>query len=375
MRFLLAPDSFKESMTSKEACDAMEKGIKKVLKDAKCIKVPIADGGEGTVEALVTATNGKIYKTMVLNPLGEKIEATFGILGNENTAIIEMATASGLNLIKPLYRNPLLTTTYGTGQLIEKALDMNVKHIILGIGGSATNDGGAGMIQALGAKLLDENGKDIPFGGSSLCKLKTINLDNLDKRLKNITIEVACDVENPLTGINGASYVFGPQKGATPEMVKTLDKNLIHYGNVIKEYLNIDVFNLKGSGAAGGLGAALVAFLNGKLTKGIDLIIEHTNLEEKLKDIDFVLTGEGCIDYQTLYGKTLLGIANISKEQNVKVIAFSGKLGQDIDKLYEEGITSIFSIMQGVCCLEDALQNGQKNLEITVENVIRLLNI
>lgn len=235
MKFILAPDSFKESMTSKEACDAMELGIKKVIKDAECIKVPMADGGEGTVEALVEATNGTIHKVKVTAPLGNEVEAIFGVLGNKTTAVIEMASASGIHLVKREERNPLITTTYGTGELIRAALDLGVKHIVIGIGGSATNDGGAGMIQALGGKILDKDGNQIAFGGGELSKVEKIDLTELDKRIKEVTIEVACDVTNPLVGETGASAIFGPQKGATEEMVKILDKNLSNYAKVIKK--------------------------------------------------------------------------------------------------------------------------------------------
>ncbi|MEG2290963.1 MAG: glycerate kinase [Clostridium sp.] len=375
MKFILAPDSFKESMSSKEACDAMERGIKKIIPTAECIKVPMADGGEGTVEALVEATNGTIHSVIVTAPLGNKVEAIFGVLGNKKTAVIEMASASGIHLVKREERNPLITTTFGTGEIIRAALDLGVKHIVIGIGGSATNDGGAGMIQALGGKLLDKNYKEIAFGGGSLGSLNKIDLSNLDSRLKETIIEVACDVTNPLVGETGASAVFGPQKGATEEMVKELDNNLLHFARIIKETLGRDVANIEGAGAAGGLGAALLSFLNGELKKGIDLIINHTELKDKIKGSDFVFTGEGAIDSQTIYGKTPMGVANVAKEQGVKTIAFAGKVGEGVENLYGVGIDSIFSIMQGVSTLDNALKDGKKNLELTVENVVRLINI
>lgn len=373
MKFILAPDSFKESMTSKEACEAMEKGIKKVIKDAECIKVPMADGGEGTVEALVESTNGEIHEVEVLDPLGKKIHAYFGVLGNKTTAVIEMATASGIQLIKREQRNPLITTTYGTGQLIKAALDKKIKHIIIGIGGSATNDGGAGMIQALGGKLLDKEGKEISFGGGSLNNLENIDLSNLDCRLKDVTIEVACDVTNPLIGEKGASVIFGPQKGATLEMVKELDENLSHYADVIKKYLGKDIAYAEGAGAAGGLGAALLAFLDGKLKRGIDLVIKHTDLNEKVKGADFVFTGEGSIDSQTIFGKTPIGVAKVAKKENVKTIAFAGKVGKGVENLYPEGIDAIFGILTGVSDIDEALALGKENLERCIENVIRIL--
>lgn len=374
MKFVLAPDSFKESMTSKEACDAMERGIKKVISNAQCIKVPMADGGEGTVEALVYGTKGKIKKVFVTGPLGkEKVSASYGILGNGKRAIIEMAEASGIQLVERNLRNPLLTTTYGTGELILDAINNGVKHIIIGIGGSATNDGGAGMFQALGGKLLDEDGNELGFGGAELLKLHKIDLSTLDSRIKDINFEVACDVTNPLVGVNGASYVFGKQKGATEEDIELLDKALTNYAEVIKRDLGIDVKYMEGAGAAGGLGAALLVFLNGKLKKGIELVIKHTALEEKLKGANYIFTGEGAIDSQTIYGKTPMGVAMVAKKHGVETIAVAGKVGDGVEELYDLGIKSIFSIMRGVESLDEALKNGAENLEKTTEAVVRLL--
>lgn len=374
MKFILAPDSFKESMTSKEACDAMEKGIKKVIKNAEIIKVPMADGGEGTVEALVTSTNGKFIETLVTHPLGkEKVKARYGILGDGSKAIIEMAEASGIQLVKREERNPYITTTYGTGELILDSINRGVKHILIGIGGSATNDGGAGMIQALGGRLLDSKGNDLPFGGKALENIKKIDLSNLDKRLKDIKFEVACDVTNPLIGETGASRIFGPQKGATEEMIVVLDNALKNYSEVIKRDLGIDITYEEGAGAAGGLGGALLAFLNAELKKGIELVIKHTGLNEKVKGADFVFTGEGGIDSQTIFGKTPMGVASVAKANNVKTIAFAGKIEEGSENLYEVGITSIFSIMRGVSDIDTALKMGKYNLEKTVENVMRIL--
>lgn len=374
MKFVLAPDSFKESMTSKEACDAIEKGIRKVIKNAEIIKVPMADGGEGTVEALVTSTNGEFIETLVTHPLGkEKVKARYGILGDGSKAIIEMAEASGIQLVKREERNPYITTTYGTGELILDAINRGVKHILIGIGGSATNDGGAGMIQALGGRLLDSKGNDLPFGGKALENIDRIDLSNLDKRLKDIKFEVACDVTNPLIGETGASRIFGPQKGATEEMIVVLDNALKNYSEVIKRDLGIDITYEEGAGAAGGLGGALLAFLNAELKKGIELVIKHTNLNEKIKGADFVFTGEGGIDSQTIFGKTPMGVASVAKANNVKTIAFAGKVEEGSENLYEIGITSIFSIMRGVVDIDTALKMGKYNLEKTVENVMRIL--
>ncbi|MBZ9635001.1 glycerate kinase [Clostridium sp. FP1] len=373
MKFLLAPDSFKESMTAKEAADAMERGIRKVIPYAECIKVPMADGGEGTVQSLVDATEGELYKVLVKGPLGDEVEATFGVLGDKKTAVIEMASASGLHLVPRGKRNPLLTTTYGTGQLIKAALDKGVNHLIIGIGGSATNDGGAGMIQALGGKLLTLDNEEINLGGGYLNLLHKIDLDGLDKRLKGTTIEVACDVTSPLTGKNGASYIFGPQKGATLEMVKILDDNLSHYAKIIKQQLGMDIESIPGAGAAGGLGAGLLAFFRAELKRGIELVTEHTKLKEKMQYTDYVFTGEGSIDAQTLYGKTPLGVALIAKEYNIPVIAFAGRIGDGVEALYEHGINSIIGILSEADTIEKALKKGPENIERTCENIARII--
>ena len=333
---VLAPDSFKESMSAKEACIAMERGIKKVNQDIKCVHVPMADGGEGTMQSLVDATNGKIYSLEVVGPLGNKVQAEYGILGDREVGILEMASASGIHLVSLDKRNPLITTTYGTGELIKACLDKGVKKLLIGIGGSATNDGGAGVIQALGGKLLDKDGNELGFGGGELGKLHNIDLTNFDPRLKDVVVEVACDVNNPLCGEKGASNVFGPQKGATPDMVSLLDNNLKHYANIIKEQIGMDVLEVPGAGAAGGLGAGLMAFLNGTLKKGIEIVIEYSGLEEKVKEADMVWTGEGSIDFQTQYGKTPLGVATIAKKYDKPVIAFAGRVGDKIDVLYEK---------------------------------------
>ena len=372
---VLAPDSFKESMTAKEVCEAMERGIRKANSQIRCIHVPMADGGEGTMQSLVDATGGRVYSKEVLGPLGNNVVAEYGILGNGEIGVIEMASASGIHLVDSEKRNPLITTTFGTGQLIKACLDKGVKKLLIGIGGSATNDGGAGFIQALGGRLLDENGDDLSYGGGALAKLHTIDLSNLDERLKYVSVEVACDVNNPLCGKEGASYVFGPQKGATREMIEILDQNLSHYAEVIKEQLGKDVISKAGAGAAGGLGAGLMAFLDVKLKSGIEMVIEYANLEEKVRDADMVWTGEGSIDFQTQYGKTPLGVAMIAKKYNKPVIALAGRVGNDIDVLYDKGIDAIFGIMRGVTSIEEALIKGKENIEKTSENIIRLLNL
>ncbi|PHH97941.1 glycerate kinase [Fusobacterium nucleatum] len=374
MKIVVAPDSFKESMSAKEVCDSIEKGLLSVSKDWEIVKVPMADGGEGTLEALIDATNGKIFNEKTLNPLGEEITSRFGILGEKNIAIIEMASTSGLELISPEKRNPYITTTYGTGQLMLKSLEQNVEEIILGIGGSATNDGGAGMLQALGAKLLDKNGNEIGFGGYELSKLDKIDFSNLDKRLKNIKILVACDVTNPLTGKNGSSYIFGKQKGATPEMIEVLDENLLHYSKIIKRDLGFDVNDIPGAGAAGGLGAGLLT-LGAILKKGIEIVIEANELDKKVQGADLVITGEGSIDGQTRFGKTPYGVVSVAKKYNIPTVTLTGNVGKDIDILYDYGFDAIFSIMQGVDTLENALKNGKENIEKTAKNIGHFIKI
>lgn len=375
MKILLAPDSFKESLSAKDVANAMERGLRKVFHDAEFIKVPMADGGEGTTQSLVDATKGEMFYPIVTDPLGKKVKAKLGVLGNGEVAVIEMASASGLELVKKEDRNPLATTTYGTGELIKAALDKNVKTIIIGIGGSATNDGGAGMFQALGGRLLDQEGNEIGFGGGALENLAEIDLSNLDPRIKDTKIEVACDVNNPLTGELGASHIFGPQKGATKEMILKLDKNLLHYAEVIKQCLNKEVDEIPGAGAAGGLGAGLMVFLDAQLSRGIDIVIKYTGLERYMEGVDLVITGEGSIDSQTRFGKTPYGVARTAQKHNIPVIGIAGIVGNDVNVLLDYGFDAFFSIMQGVCSLEDALVNAGENVERTCENIARTIRL
>ncbi|MFY9413938.1 MAG: glycerate kinase [Tepidanaerobacteraceae bacterium] len=375
MMIVVAPDSFKGSLSSIQAANAIEKGIigaaQTCREPVEVIKVPIADGGEGTVEAIITANKGEIVKTRVLDPLGREIDSFFGILP-DNSAVIEMAAASGLNLLGDDERNPMKTTTYGTGQLIKEALDYGCKRIIIGIGGSATNDGGVGMAQALGVSFLDEEGNQIAFGGGELSKISKIDVSLLDPRIKDTVITIASDVKNPLCGPNGASAVYGPQKGATPEMVETLDRNLKHLAKTIHEQLNIDILNVPGSGAAGGLGAGLMAFLGAKFCLGIKLVTELARLEEKIQRADLVVTGEGSTDYQTLFGKVPHGIADIAKKYSKPVICISGSLGKGYEQLYNEGIDAFFSIVNRPMSLEEAMNNAEVLLEQTAKNVIKV---
>jgi glycerate 2-kinase len=373
--FVLAPDSFKESMSAKEVCVAMEKGLRKVYPEAEYIHVPMADGGEGTVQSLVDASGGQMYSKEVTGPLGQPVTAQYGILGDGLTAAIEMASASGIQLLDKADRNPMITTTYGTGELIKECLDRGIRSIIIGIGGSATNDGGTGMAEALGAKFLDAAGDELPRGGGSLGRLASIDISALDERLQQVQLIVACDVTNPLCGQRGASVVFGPQKGATPERVRQLDANLAHYAEVVKEQLGKDVRDLPGAGAAGGLGAGLMIFTQAVLQRGIEIVIEYTGLKQKLVDADLVFTGEGGIDFQTKFGKTPYGVASAAKASGKKVIALAGYIGEGIDTLYAEGIDAIFGIVPGAAGLEQLLMDGPANVERTCENIARVLRL
>nr|WP_218623503.1 glycerate kinase [Thermoanaerobacter sp. CM-CNRG TB177] len=372
VKILIAPDKFKESLSALKVADSIEKGILKVFPKAVIEKVPMADGGEGTVESLVDATGGKIIKTNVKDPLFRDIESFYGILGDGKTAVIEMAAASGLYLLKDYERNPMITTTYGTGQLIKDALDRGCRKFIIAIGGSATNDGGAGMATALGVKFYDKDGREIGLGGGALSKIYSIDTSNLDDRLKECRFIVACDVANPLIGENGASRVYGPQKGATKEMVEVLDKNLEHYGKLLEKYFNKKIIDVPGSGAAGGLGAGLMAFLNAQLKSGIEIITETLKLEEKIKEADIVISGEGKIDFQTAFGKTISGIAKLCKKHNKPLIVIAGTV-EDIEKLYEIGVSSVFSTMEKPMFLEDAIKNAPTLLEKSAERIFRLI--
>jgi len=373
MRFVIAPDSFKGSASAKDVAQAIAEGLKVSLPDAEFDLVPMADGGEGTVEALVAATGGEIVRERVTGPLGEPVDAFFGILGDGETAVIEMAAAAGLHLVPPERRNPLVTTTYGVGELIKAALDRGCRRIIVGIGGSATNDGGAGMAQALGAKLLDERGNEIGFGGGELGKLAKVDISGLDSRLREAEILVACDVTNPLTGPNGASAVYGPQKGATPEMVKLLDENLRRYAEIVRRDLDVDVEHVPGAGAAGGLGAGLMAFCQAKLMKGVELVIRAVRLDERVQKADLVVTGEGKLDFQTGFGKVPFGVAQVAKRHGKPVIAIAGQLGEGSENCRNWGIDACFSILNRPMSEQEAMGNALTLLKRTAEELGWLL--
>lgn len=369
MKIVIAPDSYKESLTAMEVAIAIENGFKQVMPNAEYIKLPMADGGEGTVQSLVDATNGEIIKHTVIGPLGEAVVGFYGLFGDGRTAVIEMAAASGLHLVKPALRDPLKTTTYGTGELIKAVLDKGVKHIIIGIGGSATNDGGLGMAQALGIRMLDSNGNELGYGGGELNKLSTIDMSNIDPRLAETRLEVACDVDNPLCGPKGASYVFGPQKGATPEMAKQLDHNLAHFAHIIKSQLGKDVIGREGAGAAGGLGAALLGLLEAELRPGIEIVMDAVNLNNTIANADLVITGEGRIDSQTIHGKTPIGVARTAKKYHLPVIGIAGCLSSDCNVVYEYGIDAVFSVVNRATDLASALAEAAENIELTSRNI------
>ncbi|MGX7394333.1 glycerate kinase [Carnobacterium mobile] len=375
MKIIIAPDSFKESLTALEAANAIEEGFKQVFPDAEYVKVPMADGGEGTVQSLVDATKGKIETLTVHGPLGEPAEAFYGISGDGKVAIIEMAAASGLHLVDPLERNPLVTSTWGTGELIQAALSKGVEEILIGIGGSATNDGGAGMIQCLGGKLLDKEGQQIVLGGIGLADLVSIDLSELNPKLKEVEIKVACDVDNPLTGPKGASYIYGFQKGGTAEQVEQLDQNLAHFASVVRQDLKQDIEFIAGAGAAGGLGGALLAVLAAKLQNGGVLVSELVGLENKICEADLVITGEGGINHQTIYGKTPICVAKIAQKYQIPVIAVAGRLSGNYQAVYEHGITAVFSILSEITSLETALEVGYKNIRNTAKNIAAVIKI
>lgn len=375
MKIVIAPDSFKESMTALEVANAIESGFKQVFPQAEYIKIPMADGGEGTVQSIVDATKGHIKKLEVTGPLGGPLEAFYGLSEDNSLAIIEMAASSGLDKVPMKKRNPLKTTTWGLGELIKDALDEGVEEIILGLGGSATIDGGIGMAQSLGAKILDKNNDQIKPTGEGLEDIAKIDLSDLHHRIKEVKVRVASDVNNPLTGTNGAAYIYGPQKGATAEQVEYLDRNLSRLGECIKNDLGLDIEEMAGAGAAGGLGAGLVAFLNAELEEGGKLVSDLLNLKSRLEGADLVITGEGGINHQTIFGKTPIIVSRTAKKLGIPTIAFSGIISEGFESIYSEGINAVFSIVPELTSLDEALENGYKNLEMTAKNVAAVLKL
>lgn len=372
MKCILAPDSYKGSLSAVEVSESMERGIKQVFPKCEIKSFPLADGGEGTVDSLVNITKGTIFTDIVTGPLGEKVNAKWGILGGTNTAIIEMAEASGITLIPENDLDPLRATTFGTGELISRALDHGCEKIILGIGGSATNDAGAGMATALGAKFFDDQGYILPPGGQSLKRLEKINIKNLDSRIYSTEIVVACDVTNPLCGPEGASAIFGPQKGATPEMIEELDQSLENFGLKVEKYLNKSIMNLSGAGAAGGLGGGLWALLNASLKPGIDLILDAIHFEGELKNADIVLVGEGKTDTQTVFGKAPMGVGMKAKKYGIPVICISGSLSEGYDQLRDKGVSAFFSIAKYPASLQELSKNANQLVEDAVKNIMEV---
>ncbi|MGZ6365435.1 MAG: glycerate kinase family protein, partial [Ktedonobacteraceae bacterium] len=373
MHILIAPQSLKGSLTAAEAGSAIAQGVRKIYSEAEIEVVPIADGGEGTVQALVDASGGKLIQKMVTGPLGEPVQAFFGLMGDGSTAAIEMAACAGLPLVPPEKRDPRITTTYGVGELMLAALDYGSRHFIIGIGGSATNDGGAGMAQALGASLLDLQGTKIAPGGAALAKLAHISTSNMDSRLQKCTVEVACDVTNPLCGPMGASAVYGPQKGATPEMVEELDTALAHYARIVEHDLNMSIGEIPGAGAAGGLGAGMMAFLHAKLRPGAQIVFEAVALEERIRKADLVITAEGQIDAQTAYGKSVGAIAEIAKRYGLPVVAFAGSLGENYQVVYELGVDAVAALPASPITLTNAMENASRLLSDAVERACRFM--
>ncbi len=373
MKILIAPDSFKGALTAKEAAEAITAGIKRVLPDAQIIKLPLADGGEGTVDALITSTGGTLLPVSVKDPLLRDIPASYGILGDKITAVIEMASASGLALLTEGELDPLTASSYGTGQLIRAAMDNGCKKIIIGLGGSATNDGGLGMLSALGAKFYNDAGQDSSIGGQGLIDLAAIDLSGLDKRIAATHLIAACDVKNPLTGPDGATYVFGPQKGVTKSMLERLDKSMVKYGKMTEALTGIDVDKMPGAGAAGGLGAAVSAFLGADMQSGIELVMQIVGLEEKIAEVDLVFTGEGRIDAQTSYGKTLWGLAGLAQKSGIPMIALTGSIGTGIEVLFNNGFTGIFAIEDRPLTLEQSIKESASLLESAAQRITLLV--
>jgi len=375
MRIVIAPDSFKECLTATQVAEAIATGIRKIYPEVEIIRIPIADGGEGTVEALVSATRGKIIPVRSVDALNRPIQSFYGVLGDGETAVIEMAAASGLEKIAPEERNPMISSTFGTGLLIKAAMEAGFRKIIIGIGGSATNDGGAGMAQALGFGLLNQKGKSIGAGGGSLADVYSINKTHVHTFLREAQITVACDVRNPLLGSSGATLVFGPQKCATPEMIKTLEKNMTHFAEILRQEFGINFAEIPGSGAAGGLGAGLMAFCNAKIVSGFELISQLTQLEVHIKQASLVFTGEGKIDSQTAHGKTISGVALLGKKHQVPVIALAGIVTDDLADLYDQGITSAYTIGDHSMSPDESMARASELLTETTERILQMMEL
>ena len=375
MKVVIAPQGFKGSVSALDAARAMEEGALRVVPDAETVIVPVADGGDGTVETLVEATAGEVRCSTVTGPIGRAVSAEWGGLGDGRTAVIETARASGLTLLSPTELDPLRATTYGLGEVIRKALDAGFRSFIVGLGGSGTNDGGAGMAQALGVRLLDAAGNDLPPGGAALAHLRRIDTSEMDSRAHEARFLVACDVSNPLTGPEGASAVYGPQKGATPKMIEQLDAALKNFAMVVERDVGVSIDYVPGSGAAGGLGGGMMAFLGGSLRAGADIVLDLVGLDEKLEGADLVITGEGRLDSQTVYNKAPIGVARRASKRNIPVIAVSGSLGQGYEVVHSEGIDAAVSIVPGPMTLEEASARSVELIADAVAGAMRFLMV
>ncbi len=375
MKIVIAPQAFKGSISALEAASAMSEGVRRVLSDAETVLVPVADGGDGTLETLVESTGGEVRSSEVTGPLGEPVTAEWGALGDGHTAVVEMARTSGLALVPIEKRDPLVTTTYGLGEAIGQALDAGFRSFIVGIGGSATNDGGVGMAQALGIRLVDSNGRQLPYGGAALAQLDRIDMDDLDSRVRESEFSVASDVNNPLTGPEGASAVYGPQKGATPEMVAQLDAALGHLAEVVKRDLGIEIDDVPGAGAAGGLGGGLIAFLNERLRPGVDIVLDAVGLDGHLDGADLVITGEGQLDFQTVYNKAPIGVAWRAKARGIPVVAISGSLGRGFSDVHEQGIDAVLAITSAPMTLEESTERATELVAAATEQALRIMEV
>jgi glycerate kinase len=375
MKIVIAPDSFKESLSAMEVASAIEDGFREIFPDAQYVKKPMADGGEGTVQAMIDATAGRRVDCTVTGPLGKPVPAFYGLTGGEHVAVIEMAAASGLELVPRESRNPLVSTSYGTGELILRALDGGARHFVLGVGGSATNDGGAGMLQALGVRLLDASSAELGPGGGELERLERIDASGLDPRVRGCVFDIACDVSNPLVGPQGASAIFGPQKGATPEMVEQLDANLRRYAGVIKRDLGKDAAQVPGVGAGGGIALAMLVFLNGRLRPGAEIVAEAIGLDAAVRDADLVVTGEGRIDSQSINGKTPIGVARVAQRHGKPVIGIGGSLAPDVSVVHAHGIDAVFGAVCRPCTVAEALSAGAANLRLAGRNVAAAIEL
>ena len=375
MKVLIAPQSFKSSVSAMAAAQAIERGVKRASTEVETVLVPVADGGDGTLEVLVNSTGGEIFRSIVTGPLGHAVEASWGVMGDGRTAVIEMARASGLAMVPLRRRNPRTTTTYGTGEIIREAMDKGYSSIIVGLGGSATNDAGMGMASALGAKFLDDQGKVLPKGGAALARLASIDLSKLNPKLGEATVIGATDVTNPLCGPSGASAIYGPQKGATPEMVAELDAALANFARVAHRDMGIDFLNGEhpGAGAAGGLGAGLMAFANCRLQSGIDLVCEVLKFDENVRDADLILTGEGRADLSSIYDKAPVGVARKAAPYRVPTVILAASLGEGYEQLYQHGIAGIVCIADRPMSFDRSIARTEELLEGAAERTVRLL--